>query len=503
MSTPLDALLEGLEVLDRPASRALTVSGLAYDSRRLQPGDLFFALPGGSTDGGRFLAEAAARGAAAAVGQDVVVGAPLPLVVVRDAREAMGRMAAAFHAYPARNLRTIGVTGTNGKTTTAFLCKHILDAAQRRCGLVGTIKYVVGDREIEAPRTTPESPDLQALLAEMRDEGCKSVAMEVSSHSLVQGRVSGVEFDVAVFTNLTQDHLDYHKSMESYFEAKALLFESAAAQEHKVCRGVVNADDRFGHRLVERFTKKLKILTFGFGASADFRATDLHTDAQGSRFHLAARGRSYLVRLPLIGNFNIANALASLAATAALGLEVRAAVAALASAPQVPGRLERVPAKRSFQVFVDYAHTDDALRNVLSTLSNLQPHRLLVVVGCGGDRDRAKRPLMAAVAEEFADWTILTSDNPRSEDPEQILADMRAGLRADHHEVIPARDEAIRRAVDLAEPGDLILIAGKGHETYQELASGRVPFDDSKIARRAIEAKRLEFEEEEEDAWKH
>jgi UDP-N-acetylmuramoyl-L-alanyl-D-glutamate--2,6-diaminopimelate ligase len=353
----------------------------------------------------------------------------------------------------------------------------------------------VGDQEIDAPRTTPESVDLQDLLAQMVGAGSKAVAMEVSSHALIQHRARGIAFDAAVFTNLTQDHLDFHKTMDKYFEAKALLFEGLTKQK-KRARAIINLDDRYGRFLIERFDKKLEVITYGLGVQADFRASSVRFDATGSSFQLTAKGREYLVRSPLIGSFNIYNALGALAAANAMGMELRAAVAAMAKAPQVPGRLQRVNAKRSFQVFVDYAHTDDALRNVLRTLKELKPANLITVFGCGGDRDTAKRPLMAAAAEEFSDWCILTSDNPRSEDPLRILADIRKGLRGKRYEEIPDRAEAINRAVQLAGSGDIILLAGKGHETYQEFAEGkRLPFDDAAVARRAIEAKRVEVED--------
>ena len=376
-------------------------------------------------DGAQFVAQATEKGAVAIV-SDAALPACAPFLIrVPDARAAMADIAAAFYGNPAGKLKIVGVTGTNGKTTTAFLVKHLLDADQRRCGLIGTVKYCIGASETEAPRTTPESLDLQEMLAQMVDAGNKAVAMEVSSHALVQHRARGIDFDTAVFTNLTQDHLDYHKTMEQYFEAKAALFEGLASQRKKKGRAVINIDDRYGHRLSERFKKKLQVITYGQRVGSDFRAGDVRFDATGGGYHLEAKGRSYLVRLPLIGSFNIYNSLAAIAAAASTGMEVRAAVAAIANAPQVPGRLERVPVKRSFQVFVDYAHTEDALRNVLRTLKELKPNRLIAVFGCGGDRDRSKRPLMAAASEESADWSILTSDNPRSEDPAQIISEMR------------------------------------------------------------------------------
>ncbi|MEI6339428.1 MAG: UDP-N-acetylmuramoyl-L-alanyl-D-glutamate--2,6-diaminopimelate ligase, partial [Verrucomicrobiota bacterium] len=379
MSIPLSRLLAAIAVTQTRADPQLRVESLCYDSRLAAPGALFFALRGVQAEGNQFVAQAAELGAMAIVSDAASVTCALPCIQVPDARAAMADMAAAFHDHPAGKLKVMGVTGTNGKTTTAFLLKHLLDADQRRCGLIGTIKYCIGDEEMDAPRTTPESSDLQALLARMVDAGSKAVAMEVSSHALVQHRVRGIEFDAAVFTNLTQDHLDYHKTMEAYFAAKALLFENLGQQTTKKGRAILNADDRHAHLLKERLGKKIPVITYGLGAAANFRATDVKFDAMGSTFHLQAKGRSYLVRLPLIGGFNIYNAVAALTAASAMGMELRAAVAAIATAPQVPGRLQRVAAKRSFQVFVDYAHTDDALRNVLRALRELNPNRLITV----------------------------------------------------------------------------------------------------------------------------
>lgn len=472
-------------VLDDPE-----ITGLACDSRRVNEGDLFFALPGEKADGREFAAEAVRRGARAVVTSG---GAGIEGTVTISAdspRAAMARIAAAFHGEPSRSLKCIGVTGTNGKTTTAFLASHLLDAAGLRSGLIGTVKYVVAGAEMDAPRTTPESIELQDMLARMRDAGGRSVAMEVSSHALVQHRADHIAFDAAVFTNLTQDHLDYHKTMENYFAAKSLLFEAVAQETAKKGRIIVNADDRWGHRLVERFSKIARVETFGRGVGADYRIGSIKSDGNGTTFQLDARKKSFLVRLPLIGLFNVYNAVGALAAVTACGVELRASVAALAVAPQVPGRLERVPAKRNFQVFVDYAHTDDALRNVLRTLRELKPVRLVTVFGCGGDRDRAKRPLMAAAAEEFSDLVVVTSDNPRTEDPEAILRDVEAGFRGSHHVTIADRAEAIAHAVRLAEAGDIVLVAGKGHENYQEVNGVKTPFDDVQIAARAIASNR-------------
>ena len=466
------------------------ITSLCYDSRKAEKGCLFFALPGKNSDGAAFALQATERGAAAIVAQKPIPQSDCPLVVVANARKAMADIAAEFHSQPSLSLKTVGITGTNGKTTTAFLVKHLLDAAYMRCGLIGTVKYMVGDTEVPAPHTTPESIDLQSLMEAMLDSGSRAVAMEVSSHALVQERARAIEFDAAVFTNLTQDHLDYHGSMDAYFDAKALLFESLAYQKNKKARAIINADDRFGQKLIDQFSKRIKILTIGRGVQADYRASSIRYDLNGTTFTLEARGKSYLVRLPLIGLFNVYNAMGAIAAATACGVELRNSIAALASAPQVPGRLERVPAKRHFQVFVDYAHTDDALKNVLSTLQELKPSRLITVFGCGGDRDHSKRPLMAAAAEELSDWIIMTSDNPRSENPDFILKDMKAGLRGKSYEIIPDRASAIHHAIQLAEAGDIVLIAGKGHEKYQEFSDRKVAFDDVAIATRAISEKK-------------
>jgi UDP-N-acetylmuramoyl-L-alanyl-D-glutamate--2,6-diaminopimelate ligase len=328
----------------------------------------------------------------------------------------------------------------------------------------------------------------------MVNAGCKAAAMEVSSHALAQDRVRGLEWDVAVFTNLTQDHLDFHGTMENYFEAKATLFTGLAEQKSKTkVTAVINLDDRYGARLVDRLEKKTPVITYGVGVKSDFRASNYHAEFGGTSYQLDAKGKSYLVRVPLIGRFNVANSMAALAAATSMGISLREAILSLGRSPQVPGRLEAVPAKRQFQIFVDYAHTDDALLNVLKTLRELSPRKLIVVFGCGGDRDKQKRPLMARVADENADYSIITSDNPRKEDPDAIIADAEKGFRSERYEKITDRVQAITRAIELAQPRDIILIAGKGHEAYQEFADHTIPFDDIQVARRALENHPLEF----------
>ena len=473
------------------------ISAICYDSRRVQKNALFVALRGEQSDGNNFIEEAIDRGAVAVITEEEQPQRRATLVVVPNAREALADLAAEFYGRPSLGLKLAGITGTNGKTTTAFLLKHLCESVQLRAGLIGTIRYEIGDRILPAPRTTPESLDLQDLLFQIRSAGCRAAAMEVSSHALDQGRARNVEFDAAIFTNLTQDHLDFHHTMESYFEAKVKLFTGMAAQPHKKGKAIVNIDDRWGQQLLARLardTPALPVVTCGMNARADFRASAIKTDIGGTQYQLDAQGKTYLVRLPLIGAFNVYNSLAALAGAAALGVDLRTAVRALADAPSVPGRLEPVPVKRQFRVFVDYAHTDDALGNVMKTLRDLSPKRLIVVFGCGGNRDKAKRPLMAAAVERGADWAIVTSDNPRKEDPEAIIAEIKAGFRGANHETILDRREAIFRAVSLAQPRDIVLIAGKGHETTQEFADHTVPFDDLAIARLAVEAKPVDLE---------
>ena len=466
------------------------ITSLCYDSRQVQPGALFVAIRGDHSDGHDFLAEAISRGAAAVV---VERGSPevtmmVTCITVENARTSLAFLAAFFYHQPANKLKLAGVTGTNGKTTTTYLLKHICERVVWRCGLIGTVRYEIGDEILPSTRTTPESLDLQALLARMRDSGCKVATVEVSSHAISQNRIQGVEFDVAVFTNLTQDHLDFHGNIDTYFETKASLFtHHLLSQSKKRGIAVINIDDRYGAELYSRISKKMRVVTYGVSNRADFRASNFKMEFVGTSYQLDAQERSFLVRLPLIGKFNIYNSLAALAAASALGIQTRAAVLALANAPHVPGRLELVPVKRNYQVFVDYAHTDDALNNVLRTLRDLNPNRLIVVFGCGGDRDRAKRPLMGRAAEQGSDYAIITSDNPRSENPDSILRDIEKGFQGHNYEKIVDRAAAIRRAIGMAQARDIVLIAGKGHENYQQFADRAISFDDVQVARSALE----------------
>src|SRR3989440_7746680 len=471
-----------------------TVENIAYDSRRVQRNGMFVALRGEKSDGHEFIGQAIEKGASVIVAEREEQNPRATCLVVENTRTALADFAATFYGHPGRKLKLAAVTGTNGKTTTTFLVKHICENAGLRCGLIGTVRYEIGERVLPAIRTTPESLDLQELLAQIANAGCKAAAMEVSSHALAQDRTRGLEWDVAVFTNLTQDHLDFHGTMENYFEAKVKLFAGLAEQTGKTKPvAVINIDDRYGAQLVDRLDKKISVITYGVSARADFRASNYHAEFLGTSYQLDARGKSYLVRVPLIGRFNVANSMAALAAASSMGVGLREAILSLSRSPQVPGRLEAVPAKRQFQVFVDYAHTDDALLNVMKTLRELSPRKLIVVFGCGGDRDRQKRPLMGRVADQNADYSIITSDNPRKEDPDAIIAEVEKGFRSGNYEKIADRAKAIARAIELAQPRDIILIAGKGHEAYQEFADHTVPFDDIHVARQALENHPLEF----------
>ncbi|MDQ6626053.1 MAG: UDP-N-acetylmuramoyl-L-alanyl-D-glutamate--2,6-diaminopimelate ligase [Verrucomicrobiota bacterium] len=471
------------------------VEGIAFDSRRVQKNGLFVALRGEKSDGTAFVDQAVEKGATVVVSESVIRNPHATTVHVENARHALADLASAFYAHPMRRLKMAAVTGTNGKTTTTFLIKHICENAGLRCGLIGTVRYEIGERVLPATRTTPESLELQELLAQIVNAGCKAAAMEVSSHALAQERTRGLEWDAAVFTNLTQDHLDFHGSMDRYFDEKTKLFTGLAAQQtKKKTVAIVNIDDRYGEKLLDRIGKDVPVVTYGMGTRADYRASNYRPEFSGTSYQLEARGKIYLVRVPLIGRFNVANSLAALAAANALGVSLRDAVLSLGKSPQVPGRLEAVQAKRQFQVFVDYAHTPDALLNVLKTLRELSPRKLILVFGCGGDRDRQKRPLMAHAADQNADFSIITSDNPRKEDPDAIIAEVEKGFRSDRYEKITDRTQAIARAISLAQPRDIVLIAGKGHENYQEFADSTIPFDDIQVARRALDSQPLEFE---------
>ncbi len=460
------------------------IKGIAYDSRMVKPGFLFFALRGRNQDGNRFIEDAVSRGALAVVSDEPSFSrsaAPVG-ISVPDARTAMAFIACAFHGHPSDKLRVVGITGTNGKTTVAFMIRNILAAAGIQPGMLGTIQYEIGDRTIPAQRTTPESPDIQDMLAQMVRVGCRSAVMEVSSHALLQQRVLCVEFNVAVFTNLTQDHLDYHGCMDDYFQAKTLLFPPCSSGS-KPLTAIINLDDPWGAKLASIVQQgQSRLVTYGMHPDAMVCAKRLKVGSGGSEITVAGPWGETGLSLKLLGRFNISNALAAFACCVDMGVEPSAIAGSLAAMDSVRGRLELVPVERDFSVFVDYAHTEDALRNVLTTLREITSGRLIVVFGCGGNRDRKKRPLMGAVVGNLADHSILTSDNPRKEEPSTIIAEIEKGFEGKkNYEVIPDRREAIGRGLAVAGKGDVVLIAGKGHEIYQEQADRTVPFDDREV----------------------
>jgi UDP-N-acetylmuramoyl-L-alanyl-D-glutamate--2,6-diaminopimelate ligase len=485
----LQTLVKALQQEPRltPASAGAEVTGLAYDSRQVKRGSLFVAIHGRHHDGSQFIEDALERGAVAVVGEGALSLRQVPYIEVPDARRALADMACAFYDHPADPLEVYGVTGTNGKTTVAFMIRAILKGEGGGPGLISTVRYEIGERVIPAGRTTPEAPDLQSLLHKMKAAGCRHAIMEVSSHALDQSRVRGIDFDVALFTNLTHDHLDYHGTMERYFEAKRRLFRTLGLGR-KPAVAVINADDPYGRRLEEdSWASTVTVLTYGLAEGVVVRATDLELDAEGARCTVHTPWGTAPLRLPLLGRFNILNSLAAIAACGARGHELPAMIARLEHMEPVPGRLESVAEGQPFNVFVDYAHTDDALRTVLEILAEITAGRIWLVFGCGGDRDRGKRAAMGAVADRWAYHTLITSDNPRHEDPADIAAEIAAGFTAPgRYAVHLDREEAIRHAIDRARPGDTVLIAGKGHEKYQEFKQTVIPFDDAEIARRKL-----------------
>ncbi|MEN3583604.1 UDP-N-acetylmuramoyl-L-alanyl-D-glutamate--2,6-diaminopimelate ligase [Streptomyces sp. ZYX-F-203] len=488
-ATPLAVLAEQLGAATQadPAE----VTGITHDSRAVRPGDLYAALPGARAHGADFVDQAAGLGATAVLtdeaGRARAAATGLPVLTVDDPRRHMGELAATIYGHPGRDLLQIGITGTSGKTTTAYLVEGGLRTA-RRTGLIGTVEMRIGDERIKSERTTPEATDLQAFFAVARERGAEAVAMEVSSHALVLGRVDGCVFDVAVFTNLSPEHMEFHSDMEDYFEAKARLFTPERSR-----LGVVNIDDEYGRRLVKEAAVPVVTYSAEGHPDADWRAEDVEVGPLHSTFTaVGPRGERVAATSPLAGPFNVANTLAAIVALAAAGLEAQPAADGVAAVPGVPGRLERVDAGQGYLALVDYAHKTDAVESVLKALRKVTDGRLHVVLGCGGDRDASKREPMGAAAARHADTAVLTSDNPRSEDPLAILATMlRGAASVPAHErgevqVFEDRAAAVAAAVARAEPGDTVLVAGKGHEQGQDIAGVIRPFDDRRVLREAI-----------------
>ena len=474
------------------SASSVGTTGISYDSRSVQPGHVFVALRGQHVDGAAFIDQAIGRGAVAVVSSDAPPsGVLVPWAQVTDARLALALLAVALHADPSRRMRVVGITGTNGKTTTAYLVASIFEAAGIPSGLLGTVAYRIGNDIREATRTTPEAPDVQALLSEMVASGCSACVMEVSSHALALRRVDGMTFAAAIFTNLTRDHLDFHADMEDYFQAKRRLFE-LLPRDHPA---IINADDRRAASLIDTAGRSL---TYGINRPADVSPTPLSYSLEGLSFEVKTPRGLLRVRSSLVGRPNVYNILAAVATGVALDLDRDAIEAGITALERVPGRFQVVSSPNDeITVVVDYAHTDDALRNLLETARPLAMGRIITVFGCGGDRDRTKRPLMGAVAGRLSDVILITSDNPRGEDPARIIEEIQRGITPDtrrdagqHIRAIVDRHQAIDEAVDTAAPGDLVLIVGKGHEKYQVIGTETLPFDDVDVARAALGRRR-------------
>ncbi len=486
----LEKLLDGIEIrkIIHGGGKFGEITGISYDSRRVKPGDLFAALRGASSDGGKFIDQALERGAVAVMAEDVSMAAVAPEGVIHigvdNARDALARISSNFHGNPSGRLVVTGITGTNGKTTVSYLMDAGLRAAGKKTGLIGTIKYVVCGREEPAPFTTPEAPEFQGLLARMLDAGATHVATEISSHALAQKRADFTAFEAAVFTNLTRDHLDYHLGMDGYFAAKKRLFCELLKDTGTA---VVNTDDPYGQRLAPGI--KANLITYGMNPEADLSASGIFHSADGLSFNINFKGRKHGIKSPLIGMHNVYNILAAFGALAAQGIPEETAIKGIEGVPNVRGRFEKVPSARDFTVVVDYAHTPDALERLIKAAREVTGGRVITVFGCGGNRDRGKRPQMGRIATELSDFTVITSDNPRCEDPAEIINDILKGVRGEDHVTIPGRSEAIKYAIGLARPGDIVLLAGKGHEDYQDVCGKREHFSDFEEAERAIKGK--------------
>lgn len=476
--------------------RGTPIKGVQFDSRKVQEGDLFICLRGQRFDGHDYVHEAEEKGAVALI-VEREVDSKLPQLVVKDTRYAMAFIASCYYGHPSRDIKVIGVTGTNGKTTITYLLDRILRDQHKQTGLMGTIRVKIGDRIFESSHTTLESLELQKNLRKMCDAGVEYCVMEVSSHALELGRVRGTRFRTAIFTNLTQDHLDYHLTMDNYRSAKALLFARMdnmfSDEHHQLQYAVLNADDDVTAEYA-RITNA-QVITYGIRRPADVRGTNIQVTQEGTTFSMHTPEGTVPVRLKMFGMFSVYNALAAASAALAEHIPLESIKSSLESIPGVEGRFEPVYEGQPYLVLVDYAHTPDSLENVLRTIQEFAEGRIITVFGCGGDRDRTKRPLMGEKAALYSDYIYITSDNPRTEDPQQILDDIEQGIRRHllqrkvHYERISDRREAIRRAVAQAEGKDVVLIAGKGHETYQEIQGVRYPFDDREVAREAIRSR--------------
>ncbi|MDK2835877.1 MAG: UDP-N-acetylmuramoyl-L-alanyl-D-glutamate--2,6-diaminopimelate ligase [Thermosediminibacterales bacterium] len=473
-------LLENVKVNRISGDKNVEVRGITYDSRKVKSGFVFVAIKGFEKDGHDFIQDAINRGAVAVISQkSICISPPTVFIHVEDSRQALAEISAAYYDYPFRKLKVIGVTGTNGKTTTTYLIKSILEEAGFKVGLIGTITNKIGQKELPSVRTTPESSDLYDLFSQMIKEGAEYAVMEVSSHSLELKRVYGCEFEVGVFTNLTQDHLDFHKTMENYFQAKRKLFYQSK-------KAAINIDDVSGKRLLTEL--KLPVYSYGIEENATVIARDIQINEFGIKFSVVTLDENTQISLKIPGKFSVYNALAAISCGLLLNIDLKTISTALKKQPGVPGRFELVDEKQEFAVIVDYAHTPDSLENILKTVRNFVRKRVILVFGCGGDRDRSKRPIMGEIGTKYSDVCIITSDNPRTENPESIIQEIEKGCKnaSKNYIKITDRKKAIEYAITIAQPGDVVLIAGKGHETYQVIGDRVIPFDDRKIARQAL-----------------
>lgn len=491
--TQLLAALNGqVAIVERLGDLDGSITSVTDDSRSVSSGSLFVAVKGERVDGHKYVGHAINAGAAAIVGQDSIGSASVPFVQVTDSRKALGLIGSRFYGDPSAQLAMIGVTGTNGKTTTTYLCKALLENIGRRVGLIGTVAYQIGAERIPASHTTPGAVELQQLLARMNEVQLDSVVMEVSSHALAMDRTAGCEYDVAVFTNLTQDHLDYHRTMEEYFQAKLRLFTGLGQGKKTRQRAIVNMDDPRG--VYVRAACRVPVWGYALNVSADLMAENVRLSMNGSTFTAATPAGTFTVESRLVGEHNVYNLLGAIGVALHGGATCDQVREAVARVSNVPGRFERVSAGQDFTVVVDYAHTEDALVRLLTAAQTLKTERIITLFGCGGDRDRGKRPKMGRAAVEFSDVVILTSDNPRTEEPLAILREVEAGVRealqrrpSVQYHMVADRREAIGTAVRLARPGDILLIAGKGHEDYQIVGTKKMHFDDREVAREAIQ----------------
>ncbi|MDH4078236.1 MAG: UDP-N-acetylmuramoyl-L-alanyl-D-glutamate--2,6-diaminopimelate ligase [Nitrospira sp.] len=492
LATMIQALDGRVAVLERQGDLDVSVTAITDDSRKAASQCLFVAVKGEHVDGHRFIPAALKGGVSALVVQEAVRGISLPFVRVEDSRRALGLLGSRFYGDPSNRIRMIGITGTNGKTTTTYVCKALLEGLGRQVGLIGTVAYQIGTRTMPAAHTTPGALELQRLLAEMASCGCGTAVMEVSSHALAQDRTSGCEYDVGVFSNLTQDHLDFHKTMENYFQAKLRLFTGLGEGRKKNKRAIINIDDPYGSQIVAR--SPVPVWTYALKSKADLLAEDVQLSIRGTTFTAATPVGTFPIESHLVGEHNVYNLLAAIGVALHEGATPDQIRQAVRNVLNVPGRFERVMAGQPFTVVVDYAHTEDALVRLLTAAEVLKSGRIITVFGCGGDRDRGKRPKMGAAAVRYSDVVILTSDNPRTEDPHAILDQVEVGviegLRQRSHvryRKIADRRQAIEEAVREAHDEDMVLIAGKGHEDYQIVGTEKLHFDDREVARDAIQ----------------